>query len=80
MEKETHGLLVDVEKALVKVDEAFLLAERGMFYLERAPRIFYLQTELLMDQVTTNPEVVQLVGDVNRVTQTAERLVQTAHR
>jgi hypothetical protein len=31
-----------------------------------------------MDQVTANPEVMQLVGDVNRVTRASEKLVQTA--
>jgi hypothetical protein len=86
-EKETHGILAEVEKTLVKVDEAFLLAERAMFYLERAPRILTLQTELIMDQATTNPEVqralnnvvkaVDSFADLTRTVQTLPKLIST---
>ncbi|MRR06430.1 MAG: hypothetical protein EG828_05715 [Deltaproteobacteria bacterium] len=77
-EKEVDSLLGAVEKSLVKVDEALLTAERAMFYFERMPRIVTLQTELLMDQLTTKPEVGQLVGDVTRFTSAFEKMSQTA--
>jgi hypothetical protein len=80
MEKETQGLLADVEKALVKVDEAFLLAERAMFYVERAPRIFYLQTELIMEQTTTHPDVRRVVNDVNKAVDSFASLTKTVQK
>jgi hypothetical protein len=79
-EKETRGFLAEVGKALVKVDEAFLLAERGMFYVERMPRIVALQTDLLLSQVSTAPMVTQLVVNSNRITKSFEELSQTAQK
>jgi hypothetical protein len=78
-EKKPRGFLAEVGKALVKVDEAFLLAERGMFYVERMPRIVALQTDLLLSQVTNTPMVAQLVVDANRATNSFEKLAQTAN-
>jgi hypothetical protein len=79
-EKETHGILATVENALVKVDEAFLLAERGMFYVERVPRILTLQGELLADQVTTNPEVQGLVHNADKAVDNFAALVKSVER
>jgi hypothetical protein len=72
--------LASVEKALVKVDEAFLLAERGMFYVERVPRIMTLQGELLADQVTTNPEVQGLVKIADRAVDNFAALVKSVEK
>lgn len=79
-EKETHGILASVENALVKVDEAFLLAERGMFYVERVPRILTLQGELLADQVTTNPEMQGLLGNADKAVDNFAALVKSVER
>lgn len=79
-EKETHGILASVENALVKVDEAFLLAERGMFYVERVPRILTLQGELLADQVTTNPEVQGLLGNADKAVDNFGALVKSVEK
>lgn len=79
-EKETHGILASVENALTKVDEAFLLAERGMFYVERVPRILTLQGELLMDQVTTNPEVQDLLGNSDKAVGSFAALVKSVEK
>lgn len=76
-EAETHGILASVENALVKVDEAFLLAERGMFYVERVPRILTLQGELFTDQVTTNPEVHHLLGNADKAVVSFAALVKS---
>ncbi len=78
-EKEVHGLLGEVEKSLGKVDEAFILAERAMFYFQRMPRIVTLQTELLVDQLNANPGVRQLVGDMNQITTAFDNMSQTVH-
>jgi hypothetical protein len=79
-EKESRGFLAEVSQALVKVDEAFLLAERGMFYVERMPRIVALQTDLLLSQVSNTPMVAQLAVDSNRITNSFEELSQTAQK
>lgn len=79
-EKEPRGFLAEVSQALVKVDEAFLLAERGMFYVERMPRIVALQTDLLLSQVSNTPMVAQLAVDSNRITNSFEELSQTAQK
>jgi hypothetical protein len=78
VEKETQGLLATVEKSLVKVDEAFLLAERVMYYLEQMPRIVTFQTQLIVDQATTNPEVQRMVNDVNQYVAIFAGLAKTA--
>ena len=69
-----------MENALVKVDEAFLLAERAMFYVERAPRIMTLQGELLADQVTTNPEVQGLLGNADKAVDNFAALVKSVEK
>ena len=69
-----------MENALVKVDEAFLLAERGMFYVERVPRILTLQGELFTDQVTTNPEIFQLLGDVDKAADSLTSLSKSVEK
>jgi hypothetical protein len=69
-----------VEKALVKVDEAFLVAERAMFYIERVPRILTLQGELLTDQVTTNPEVQGLLGNADKAVDNFGALVKSVEK
>jgi len=77
-EQKVHTLLGEVEKSLGKVDEALILGERGMFYLQRMPRIMAFQTELLMDQLTANPEVRKLVGDADKIANSFENISQTA--
>ena len=79
-EKETQGILATVENALIKVDEAFLLAERAMFYVERVPRILTLQGELLTDQVTNNPEVQGLLGNADKAVDSFSALVRSVEK
>ena len=76
-EQEVNSLLGQVQKSLGKIDEALIMAERAMFYFERMPRMLALQTELLTDQITANPDIRQLVGDINKIAGTFEDLTQT---
>lgn len=76
--QEAGGLLADVERALADVDQTLLLSERGMFYLERLPRTITLQTELMIDQLTTTPEVEKLLADADRFADVSERLAAVA--
>ncbi len=72
--QEAKGLLDDVEKALASVDKTLLLSERAMFYLERLPRTITMQTELMIDQLTTMPEVETLIANTSRLATVAEDL------
>jgi hypothetical protein len=72
--QEATGLLNDVERALDSVDKTLLLSERAMFYLERLPRTITLQTELIIDQLTTVAEVETLIANTSRLATVAEDL------
>lgn len=76
----TTGLVASVEETTRAADEAVLLAERLMFYLERLPNVLTLQTDLILDQVAVSPAVKSIVEDTGRVTRTAERLTDLMER
>ena len=59
-------------------DEALLLSERGMFYLERLPRLLTLQTELVIDQATASPELGRLLTDADRFAAVGGRFARVA--
>jgi hypothetical protein len=75
--KQANNLLVEVEKAYIKVDSAFLLSERGIFYLKHMPEIVTLQTELILDQIANTPEAGQFLGNLNRMARSFDSLAQT---
>ena len=72
--QEAKGLLDDVERALASVDRTLLLSERAMFYLERLPRTITMQTELMMAQLATIPEMETLIANTGRLATVAEDL------
>ena len=72
--REATGLLDDVERALASVDRTLLLSERAMFYLERLPRTITMQTELMMAQLATIPEMETLIANTSRLATVAEDL------
>ena len=72
--REATGLLNDVERALASVDRTLLLSERAMFYLERLPRTLTMQTELVMAQLATMPEIDTLIANTSRLATVAEEL------
>jgi len=74
------GLVANVEEATRAADEAVLLAERLMFYLERLPNVITQQTDLILDQVAVSPAVKAIMEDTGRVTRTAERLTYLLDR
>jgi hypothetical protein len=75
--KDAQGLIDSIKKTILKVDEALLVAERALYLGERMPRLITLQTELLIDQVTENPMINQLVVDFNKFQKTSDQLGQT---
>jgi hypothetical protein len=74
------GLVASVEGATRAADEAVLLAERLMFYLERLPNVITLQTDLILDQVAVSPAVKAIVEDTGRITRTAEQVADLLER
>ena len=76
----TTGLVASVEEATRSADEAVLLAERLMFYLERLPNVITLQSDLILDQVAVSPAVKAIVADTGRITRTAEQLADLLER
>jgi hypothetical protein len=71
---EAQGLLSSINQTLLEVDEAILVAERALFLGERMPRLITLQTELLIEQVTENPIVYQLIADITEFQKTGARM------
>ncbi len=73
---DSRGLLQSIDKTLLRVDETLLVAERAIFLGERMPRLVTLQTELLLEQITDNPLLLQLVNDFSSFQEAGTRMSQ----
>jgi len=70
--------LSGLEPAVRELEQARLLAERSVFYLQRAPILLQYQVELLSLKMLQFPEMQGLFGDSERISKAAESLAQTA--
>ena len=55
-------------------------AERALYVMERMPRLLRWQTELVVAQTLSTPDVQLLVSNTTRFAQTAEQLTQTVQK
>ena len=73
-EKETGGLFAAVGNATVQVEEARLLAERGMFLATRMPLMTGLFSGVWFSQLVKHPDMEKLIGNIDKFSQVSERL------
>jgi hypothetical protein len=75
-----RGLFRAVNKATLQVEEARLLAERGIFLATRLPLMTGALGDLWLTRLTTSPQLKRLLDDLHRVTEVSERLAATAEK
>ena len=70
---QKSGLLGQISQTRETADEIRLFGERLLYYLQRAPDLTRLQTELGLINAVSMPEVVQLLDNTERLTRSTER-------
>jgi hypothetical protein len=70
--------LEGLNPALQEVQRSRILAERAIYYAERSPMLFDLQSRALSGAIADMPESRSLLATSNRVGESAARLVETA--
>lgn len=72
--KKASGLFQSVRAATAQVEEARILAERGMYLATRMPLLSGSFADYWMADFSKNPEVSRLLADLHGLAQTVERL------
>jgi flagellar biosynthesis chaperone FliJ len=72
--------LKDLDPAVREITQTRQLAERTIYYAQRAANLIDMQVELLMLRVTIMPETQSLLGDVGRVSKAVESAGKLADR
>ena len=72
--KEAGGLFKSVEKATQQVEEARLLAERGMFLATRMPLLTGLFGGVWFSQLVKHPDMEEILKNLGKLTAVSERL------
>ena len=70
--------LSGLDPAVLAVEQTREFAARAMYYLERAPKLWSWQAELLTYQLADQPEARQVLGDVDRVADSTRTFARTA--
>jgi len=68
----------DLDPAVREITQTRHLAERTIYYAQRAPSLIDMEVEHLLNKVTTMPETRQLLGNVDRVSKAADATGQLA--
>jgi len=72
--KEAWGLFKSVENATQQVEEARLLAERGMFLATRMPLLTGLFGGVWFSQLVKHPDMEEILKNLGQLTAVSERL------
>jgi hypothetical protein len=72
--KQAGGLFQSVRDATRQVEEARLLAERGMYLATRIPLLAGNFADYWTSDLAKNPHIGNLIGDVHRLAKTIEQL------
>lgn len=59
--------LSNLDPAVREIEQTRLLAERAIYYVQRAPNLLDMQVERLSYQIAVTPEVKQALSDVDRI-------------
>lgn len=72
--------LAGLDPAVRAIEQTRYLAERIVYYIERAPSLLSWQVELLTYQLAEQPAARQLLADANRLSQSAEVFARTTEQ
>lgn len=78
--QEAGGLFKSVANATQQVEEARLLAERGMFLATRMPMLTGLFSGVWFSHFVKHPDAESILKDINRFSQVSERLAAVAEQ
>jgi hypothetical protein len=70
--------LAGLDPTTQAIEQTRLLAQRAMYYAQRAPTLLSWQVELTTYQLAAQPEARQVLSDVNDVAQSAKVFARTA--
>ena len=77
---KTRGLFKSVKEATQQVEETRMLAERGMYLATRLPLLTGNFAEHWMSNLLANPQMFEILNNLNRVTVVSERLAAVAEQ
>ncbi|MFL6618773.1 MAG: hypothetical protein ACJ8MH_09225 [Povalibacter sp.] len=69
-----------IDPAVREIEQTRLLAERTIFYVQRAPNLLDMQIERLVYQLAVAPEATRTLADIQRVSTAAEAIGQLANQ
>ena len=78
--KSSGGLFQSVAKATAQVEEARLLAERGMYLSTRFPMLVGGFSQVWMSNLVNTPEVSKVLSDLHRISTVSNRLAIVAEK
>lgn len=78
--KKSSGLFKSVENATQQVEDARLLAERGMYLATRLPLLTGLFGSVWFSQLVRHPDIEKIVNDVHTFSQLSEQLTAVVER
>lgn len=70
---QQSGGFFGISEATRSVDEALLLAERALFYLQRVPGIARFSAKLVVYDLIEQPQIKQLLSDTNALAHTMDQ-------
>lgn len=76
--KSSRGIFRSVENATAQVEEARLLAERGMYLGTRMPLLTGLLANVWLSSLAVNPDIKEVLSDLHQVFEVSERLAIVA--
>ena len=74
------GLFSSVKEATQQVEETRMLAERGMYLGTRLPLLTGFFTEYWLSKMLANPQMAEVLSDLNRVSLVSERLAEVTEQ
>ncbi len=72
--------LSGLDPAIAAIEQTRLLAERMMYYFERAPTLLSWQVELMTYRLSDQPAAQQMISNVTSLSQSAEIFAKTAQQ
>jgi flagellar biosynthesis chaperone FliJ len=78
--RQVNGLFQSVQQATQEVEEARLLAERTLFLATRMPLMAGYFADVWLSQMTVNPQAQNLIANLDRMTDVAERMATVAEK
>ena len=78
--KSSGGLFQSVAKATAQVEEARLLAERGMYLSTRFPMLIGGFSQMWVSNLVRNPDVSNVLSDLHRISTVSDRMATVAEK